>query len=155
MGQFSCPSTAGGGCCDVGLLCTHLGTSPVCRSATGAPGSGSGGGVISTGAKAGVGVGIGLGAMLLASIIAFIVSRRRPKDILPVPTYSGPVMPQMSPTVGYQSGVPEPQVDPYSEAANAATRRYDLNPDGPEDIRRPVEICAYTRGPEGRLELPG
>ncbi|KAI9858903.1 MAG: hypothetical protein M1813_007205 [Trichoglossum hirsutum] len=168
-GQYSCPATAGGGCCNIGLLCTHFGTSLVCGStgsipsatSSSAPGSGSSG--LSTSAKTGIGVGIALGAILTVSTIAFIVVHRRLKD---EPAGDGPDMSQISSAIGHQPESfsydgPEPQMGPHSESANATTNKRDqsamavpINPDHPEHIMQSVELGSPARVPE-RYELHG
>ncbi|KAH0560021.1 hypothetical protein GP486_003456 [Trichoglossum hirsutum] len=165
-GQFACPASAGGGCCNIGLVCTHIGTSLVCGS-TGpitsatdpsTPGSGSSG--LSTGAKTGIGVGIALGAILAVTTIAFIVIHRRPDK----PAFNGPDMSQTS-AVEYLpgsyiydgSGI---QIGPHSDPTNA-TSEHDhsatavpISPENPEHIMQSVELGSTPKVPE-RHELHG
>ncbi|KAI1820193.1 hypothetical protein F4861DRAFT_543205 [Xylaria intraflava] len=73
--QFSC--TDGGGCCNIGQVCTFQSiasatSSPICAPAP----SGSSGGLTS-GAKAGIGVGVALGAAIIIGAVAWLCIRRR------------------------------------------------------------------------------
>ncbi|KAI3325983.1 hypothetical protein HD806DRAFT_429225 [Xylariaceae sp. AK1471] len=81
--QITCAQTDGGGCCDIGSICTFQSAAPATSTAVCAPnltladGGGGSSTALSSGARVGVGVGVALGAAVVIAAATWFCIRRR------------------------------------------------------------------------------
>jgi hypothetical protein len=168
-GQFSCPASLGGFCCDIGAICTFSDTALACASGTTGPSAlrtGPNGTLVSgisqtspdsglsTGAKAGIGVGIALFVCLvIAGLLWFCMRRRKAAQQAQASSRQSESLSGRGQSMSQSGGTrppgrsdyfgPDAMPGPYTgneSPGSQPPRGVPLSPNSPGDIVGAVEI---------------